>query len=685
MHNPYLAFRELPDFAALTPELAEPAVRQILAEATTQLEQLETEARPSWDGVMHPLDELGEPLSFAWGIVGHMMSVMNSEAWRSVHETLQPEVVAFGLRCGQSAPLYGAMQALASSDAAAALSGPQQRVLEATLRSAEQSGVGLADESRDRFNAIQAELASLSTQFSNHLLDATKAFTLRLDAQDDVAGFPPSLLAATAVASGDESATAEQGPWAVTLEGAIFMPFMQYCRQRELREQVYRAYVTRASEGELDNSGIIRDILKLKQESAALLGYATVAELSLSCKMAPSTEAVYDLLASLRGAAWPVAQQEQQELADYASARGAPLPLRNWDVAFWAEAMRQEQYDYSSEDFRPYFQFPRVLEGLFALAARLFDVQIGPSDGAESVWHPDVRVFQVAEHDGTPLARFYLDPYSRPATKRGGAWVNPVLPRKPLPDGTTQLPVAYLVCNQANPTADAPSLMSLDEVTTLFHEFGHALQHMLTTVDEPGASGLYNIEWDAVELASQFMENWCYEFNTVEGLSAHVQSGESVPRELFDKADAARTYRSGATMMRQLFFSVLDMQLHDRYDPAGVESPAQLKEALAADYSTLPLLPEDRFLCGFGHIFGGGYAAGYYSYKWAEVLSADAYAAFEEAGLQDEAALRATGRRYRDTILALGGGTHPMEVFREFRGRDPSPAALLRHAGLASA
>ncbi len=682
MPNPLLAFRDLPDFESLSPEQAVPAVTRLLAEAATGITQLEAEAQPTWEGLMKPLEVLGEPLEFAWGLIGHMMSVMNSEAWRSVHEELQPEVVAFGLRCGQSVPLYRCMQALAASEAFNTLSLPQQRVLEASMRSAEQSGVGLTETSRARFNIIQTELASLATQFSNHLLDATKAFTLPIERAADVAGFPPSLLAATAAASGEE-ATPESGPWTVTLEGAIFMPFMQYCQNRQLRESVYRAYVTRASDGDLDNCGIIRQILKLKGESAALLGYATVAELSLSRKMADSTTAVYDLLGSLRDAAWPFAQQEQQVLSDYAAAHGAPVPLRNWDIAYWSEAMRQEQFDYSSEDFRPYFQFPRVLEGLFSLATRLFDVQIEPSDGAESVWHADVKVFHVKDQDGTPLASFYLDPYSRPATKRGGAWVNPVQPRKLRPDGALQLPVAYLVCNQANPTADAPSLMSLDEVTTLFHEFGHALQHMLTTVAEPGASGLYNIEWDAVELASQFMENWCYEFNTVERLSAHIESGASVPRELFDKADAARTYRAGATMMRQLFFSVLDMRLHDSYDPAGEQTATQLKESLAADYSTLPLLPEDRFLCGFAHIFGGGYAAGYYSYKWAEVLSADAFAAFEEAGLGNEEAVRAMGRRYRDTILALGGGTHPMDVFQQFRGRAPSPQALLRHSGLA--
>ena len=367
-----------------------------------------------------------------------------------------------------------------------------------------------------------------------------------------------------------------------------------------------------------------------------------------------------------------------------ASAREAGVPeaddLRNWDVAFWAERLREQRYAYSDEQLRPYFPLPRVLDGLFALAERLFGVRVRAADGEAPVWHPDVRFFRVADEDGTPLAAFYLDPYSRPAEKRGGAWMDECVGRAP-----GRLPIAYLICNQAPPVGDKPSCMTFDEVHTLFHEFGHGLQHMLTTVERPLAAGIRNVEWDAVELPSQFMENWCYHRETLLGLSSHVETGEALPDELFQKLCAARTFRAGSNMLRQLYFALLDLELHHTWTPDGGESPFDLQQRIAAHTTVIPPLPEDRFLCGFGHIFAGGYAAGYYSYKWAEVLSADAFGAFEDAGLGDPAAVASTGRRFRDTVLALGGSRHPMEVFRAFRGREPSTEALLRQSGLARA
>ena len=404
--------------------------------------------------------------------------------------------------------------------------------------------------------------------------------------------------------------------------------------------------------------------------------------------MAPDVGAVRRLLEELRAVSYAAAERELAELRVFARAHGETAELTHWDIAFWAERQREERYAFSEEELRPYFPLPAVLTGLFALAERLFGVRIRAADGEAPVWHADVRFFRVDDDRGQPLAAFYLDPYSRPAEKRGGAWMDECLGRSRLfadARGRARLPVAHLVCNQTPPVGDKPSLMTFDEVETLFHEFGHGLQHMLTRVDYGLASGIRNVEWDAVELPSQFMENWCYHRETLLGFARHFETGAPLPDALIEKLRAARTYRAGSDMLRQLFFSLLDLELHDGFDPDGAQTVFDVQQRIAARASLLPPLPEDRFLCSFGHIFAGGYAAGYYSYKWAEVLSADAFAAFEEAGLENAAALAATGRRYRDTVLGLGGSAPAMEVFKSFRGREPKTDALLRHYGLLAA
>ena len=503
-------------------------------------------------------------------------------------------------------------------------------------------------------------------------------------------GLPASLLelaAQLARDAGEEGASAERGPWRIGLDAPCYIPFMEHARRRDLREQLYRAYVTRASSGETDNTPLIRRILALRREEARILGYADFAEVSLASKMARDVDAVEQLLVELRDASVDAARAEVEALRELAREEGAPEAedFQVWDVLFWAERLRERRFAYTDEELRPYFPLPRVLDGLFGLANRLFDVTIEAADGETAVWHPDVRFFRVRNESGEPIAAFFLDPYSRPGEKRGGAWMDECVGRSSLlADGDgVRLPVAYLVCNQAPPTGGRPSLMSFDEVETLFHEFGHGLQHMLTRVDYGLASGIRNVEWDAVELPSQFMENWLYHRETVLGLSGHVESGEPLPDALFEKVRAARNHMAGYQMLRQLYLAKTDLSLHRDYDPEGSEAPEDVQRRVAERYGLLPLIPEDRFLCGFGHIFGGGYAAGYYSYKWAEVLSADAFSAFEEAPLDDEEAVRATGRRYRDTVLALGGSCAPMEVFVAFRGREPSTEALLRHSGLA--
>ncbi len=684
--DPLLRCGELPRFDRFETERVVPAIRQLLGELSASLDALEARVEASWEGLVLPLERMNERLGHAWGLVGHMLAVRNSDALRLAHETVQGEVIAFGLRQAQSPAIHEGLQRLRAGAAFAALDPTQQRIVECLLRDARHAGVALPPEKRARFNAIQAELAQLGTRFNNHVLDATRAFSILVRDPAEMAGTPPSLRALTAQNArehGEPGATAEAGPWRLSLDAPVLIPFLEHGACRPLRERLYRANIGRASTGELDNTPVLEGILALRQEMAQLLGFASYAELSLDAKMAPSLAAVDALLERLRRASIPGAQADLANVQAFAAAHGQSEPVALWDVPYWAERLREARFDYSEEALRPYFPLPRVLEGLFALAKRLFDVEIVAADGETPVWHPDVRFFRVRDGRGQPIAAFFLDPYSRPGDKRGGAWMDDCIGRTRRPaENVLRLPVAYLVCNQAPPVGDTPSLMAFDEVLTLFHEFGHGLQHMLTRVDHGMASGIRNIEWDAVELPSQFMENWCYHRETLLGLSCHVETGERLPDALFEKITRARTFRAGTFMLRQLYFAMLDLALHRDPSVLHRERIFAVQAEIAARTTVLPPLPEDRFLCSFGHIFAGGYAAGYYSYKWAEVLSADAFSAFEEAGLEDPRALARTGRRFRDTVLASGGGVPPMQVFESFRGRAPSPEALLRHSGL---
>ncbi|OUL35707.1 M3 family metallopeptidase [Nostoc sp. 106C] len=690
--NPLLKGAGLPPFTEVKPEQVVPAFQQLLAELDAELATIEANVQPTWSGLVEPLDKLTERLSWSWGIVNHLMGVKNSPELREAFEAVQPEVVQFITKLGQSQPVYNAFKALRSSDAWNSLEAAQQRIVEAAIRDAELSGVGLQGEARERFNAIQMELAELSTKFSNHVLDATKAFSLTLTSKEEIDGLPPSLLslaAQAARAAGEENATPENGPWLITLDFPSYGPFMQHSTRRDLREKLYKAFISRAASGDLDNNPLINRILELRQELASLLGFQNFAELSLASKMAPNVEAVEALLEELRRVSYDAAVKDLEALKAFALSKEAKEAedLKHWDISFWAERQREEKFAFTAEELRPYFPLHQVLDGLFGLVKRLFGVTVTPADGQAPVWHEDVRYFQIADETSAPIAYFYLDPYSRPAEKRGGAWMDVCIHRgKTSENGATsiRLPVAYLVCNQTPPIDGKPSLMTFNEVETLFHEFGHGLHHMLTKVDYTGAAGINNVEWDAVELPSQFMENWCYERPTLFGMAKHYETGESLPEHYYQKLIAARNYMSGSGMLRQLHFSIVDLELHSRYRPGGDETPADVRLRIAKTTTVLPPLPEDAFLCAFGHIFGGGYAAGYYSYKWAEVLSADAFAAFEEAGLENEEAIKITGRRYRDTVLALGGSRHPMEVFKTFRGREPSTTPLLRHNGLAA-
>ena len=692
----------LPQFEAITPgavsahipELIEELGRELTALEGQLSQALESGTPLSWDTVMDPLQRLGERLRWSWGVVSHLNGVCNSPELREAHAAQQAAVVQFGNRAGQSTVIYKALEHL--QEQGAQLDGAQRRILAAELRDMQLRGVGLSGSEQEAFNNASQELAELSTRFGNQVLDATNGWTLRLSEPEQVDGLPSSLLdqlAQAARQAGDEEATAEAGPWLLGLDMPRYAPFLKYSRRRDLREQVYRAHVSRASGqagSEHNNWPLIERILTLRGEQARRLGYAHWADVSLAAKMADSESAVEALLEELRAAAYPVAQQELEALAGCADRHGAPeaADLKPWDVSFWAEKLRQESFELDSEALRPYFPLPRVLEGLFALCGRLFGITIEAADGQAPVWHRDVRYFRICEGSqagsaqGTPIAGFYLDPYSRPGSKRGGAWMDECLVRSSSPDGTPVLPVAYLICNQSPPVGATPSLMTFEEVETLFHEFGHGLQHMLTTVERPQAAGINGVEWDAVELPSQFMENWCYDRSTLMGMARHWQSGEPLPEEEFRKLLAARTFMGGSATLRQVHFALVDLKLHSQWQPGSGQSPEQLRREIAANTTVLAPIDEDAFLCSFGHIFAGGYAAGYYSYKWAEVLSADAFSAFEEVGLENEEQIRETGRRFRDTVLSLGGSLDPKEVFEAFRGRQPSSNALIRHSGL---
>jgi oligopeptidase A len=690
--NPLLVPDRLPSFPDIDASHVVPAITHLVRTLELELTALEEHAGADWETV-ECLTDVAEPLTHAWGVVGHLMAVRNSPQLRAAHSEVQPHVVGAFMRVAQSKTLFCALSALQQIPAWPAFNRAQQRTVEKKLLDARLSGMDLQGAARDRFNALETELSEVETTFGNHVLDATKAWSMVLTDGPDVAGLPQSCLAMAAQSArlaGHAQASAEQGPWRITLDAPSYGPFMRHARSRLLREHTYRAYMTRASQGEHDNTGLIDRILALRAEKAALLGFPSFAELSLATKMVPSVDTVQERLEELRAAAFPAAEKDLEAVRALA-ARGIPsvdpLEVAQWDVEYLAERIREERFSFTEEELRPYFPFPRVLAGLFSLAERLFGVVVTPATEKAPRWHPDVQYFEVSARDGLPLAAFYLDPYSRPENKRGGAWADECIARRQRAGSQDppRLPVAYLCCNQTPPVDGAPSLMTFHEVETLFHEFGHGLQHMLTTVNCAEVSGLRGIEWDAIELPSQFMENWCYHRETLMGISGHYLTGERIPALLFDKILAARTFRAGSMMLRQIHFARVDLELHHGMTPGGAESVFDVNARIAKETSVLAPVPWDRFLCGFTHIFSGGYAAGYYSYKWAEVLSADAFAAFEDAGLDAPSALQSVGQRFRETILALGGAEHPLEVFRRFRGRPPSTAALLRHSGLTTA
>ena len=677
----------LPDYQAITPEAVSQGIPWLLTQLEAELELIEASLKAqgsdlSWSDLMPPMQQLGERLRWSWGVVNHLLMVCNTPELREAHQQQQAAVVRFSSRLGQSKTIYRALKQLNAADDQ--LNDCRRRILQQELLGMELRGVGLDGFDQECFNRLTEELTALSTRFSNNVLDATASWELLLSSPEEMEGCPDSLrelLADAARRQGHEQATAADGPWLMGLDYPRYGPFLQHSCRRDLREKVYRGFISRAASGEHNNSDLVGQILALRQQKAELLGYDNWAEVSLASKMAPSVQAVESLLEDLRDPSHRAAEQELKDLEALAG-----FALKPWDVSYWSEQLRQQRFDLDTEALRPWFPLPQVLDGLFDLCGRLFDIRISAADGEAPIWHQDVRFFRVSDaSSGEALAAFYLDPFSRPGSKRGGAWMDDCLGRHCSPDGNKVLPVAYLICNQTPPVGDTPSLMSFGEVETLFHEFGHGLQHMLTTVEEPEAAGINGVEWDAVELPSQFMENWCYDRPTLDGMARHWQTGEPLAESERQKLLQAKTFMAGAATLRQVHLALTDLRLHEQWRTEGGRSPEQLRRQVAETTTVLPLLEEDALLSSFGHIFSGGYSAGYYSYKWAEVLSADAFSAFEDAGLDDEQAVQATGRRFRDTVLSRGGSEAPADVFSAFRGRPPSAQALLRHSGLVTA
>jgi oligopeptidase A len=683
MTNPLLAARPLnalPDFAAIRPEHAEPALDQVLAENRSALAQrLADLGEPTWQTLIEPLEALGERVSQAWGPVSHLFSVTSTPEWLAAYNAGLPKITEYGLELSQSEPLYQAYERLSRSPSFAGLNETQKKVVRDALRDFRLSGIGLPPAQKERFKQISMRLSEIQTKFEENLMDAIQAWQLHVTDVSRLRGMAPAALeqaAQKAKAKGLDG-------WLLTLDFPSYDAVVSYADDRALRRELYTAYATRASDqgpqaGQFDNSALMDEILALRHEEAQLLGYANFAELSLATKMAESPDAVETFLLDLARRSKPRAQAELDELRAFARSLGGPEDLEPWDLAYYAEKLKERQLDLNDEALRPYFPLPAVLDGLFRLIHRLYGARVVPEPGVP-VWHPQVQAYALQDESGRTFGRFYLDPYAR-EQKRGGAWMDECVSRRRGADGL-QLPVAYLVCNFRPALGEQPGLLTHDEVLTLYHEFGHGLHLLMTQVEESALAGIHGVEWDAVELPSQFMENWCYEPEMLREYARHWQTGEPLPQAQIDKLRQSRRFQTGLATVRQIEFALFDLRLHRDYRPG---QGARVLETLAAVRDEVAVLKPpafNRMPWSFSHIFAGGYAAGYYSYKWAEVLSADAFAAFEEAGLTPEK-LRETGRRFLDGILSRGGSREAAELFRAFRGREPSIEPLLRHNGL---
>ncbi len=679
MSNPLLNLNGLPPFSDIKPEHVEPAIDALLAECRDTVQTLlDNNTHYSWDNLVQPIEEVEDKLERAWSPVSHMNSVVNSDALRDAYNACLPKLSDYATEMGQNEQLFAAYRQIAESSEFASLTDAQQKIINNALRDFRLSGIDLPEDKRARYKTIMQELSALTSKFEENLLDATNAWKKLISNEDELSGLPDS---AKSLARQMAEREGEEG-WLFNLEFPSYYPVMTYADNRELRRELYEAYVTRASDTgphdkSLDNTPVMEEILRLRHEEAQLLGFNNYAECSLATKMANSTDEVLQFLHDLADRSLALAKSDLQAVRDFAREQFGVDELESWDVGYYSEKLRQHKYAITQEELKPYFPEDRVISGMFGVVEKLYGLSIKAIKDVNT-WHQDVGFYEITDSKGETRGRFYLDLYARPK-KRGGAWMADCISRRLTNDGV-QTPVAFLTCNFSPPIGNDPALFTHDEVITLFHEFGHGLHHMLTQVDYAGVSGISGVAWDAVELPSQFMENWCWEREALDLIAGHYQTGEKLPAELYERMIAAKNFQSAMQMVRQLEFSIFDFRLHAEYDPDKGGRIYEILDQVREEVAVMKPPSFNRFPHSFSHIFAGGYAAGYYSYKWAEVLSADAFAAFEETGIFDQE----TGKRFLSSILERGGSREPMELFIDFRGREPSIDALLRHSGLAA-
>ena len=685
----------LPSFNEFTPEKIEKEFPNLIEKLHSDFNTIESNFNIlldnkilNWDSIMIPLNKINEELRWSWGVISHLNSVNNNERLRNVYSKLLPQVINLGNKFGQSKIIYKTLKRLKENNN---FDITKNRILEKEILDMEHSGISLNNYDQQEFNKISERLGELSTKFSNNVLDATNKWFLILENKSQVDGLPERVLELMAISAHkqlkrEDELDFKRGPWKLSLDIPTYTAFMSYAKDRHLREKLYKAFVSRASEGDQNNCHIIEEILKLRTEQSKLLGYESWAELSLSSKMASKIKNVEKLLEELRIPSLNAAELELKHLNEFAYKNdfNRDEKLKPWDISYWSELLRKEKFNLDQESLRPWFPLNDVLKGLYRLSEKLFDIKVVEANGEAPIWHKDVLFFNILDKNNNKIASFYLDPFSRPESKRGGAWMDECLCKNINSKGEKIVPVAYLVCNQTPPSNNKPSLMSFEEVQTLFHEFGHGLQHMLTTIDLPQAAGINNVEWDAVELPSQFMENWCFDKKTLLNIAKHWETGEKLPEDDYLKLCANRTFNCGMTTLRQLHFALTDLRIHSNISSNKDKNCDQIRREIARDTTVIAPIQEDKFLCCFSHIFAGGYSAGYYSYKWAEVLSADAFSMFEEAGLDNDQTIKDIGLKFKETILSLGGSLPPLETFKLFRGREPKTDPLIKHLGLSN-
>ena len=680
MSNPLLEMKGLPPFSSIKPEHVEPAIDALLEQNRKRLKEiLSSNQNYSWQNLVEPQDEMEDRLNRVWSPVSHMNSVVNSDELREAYNACMPKLSEYGTEMGQNVELYKAYNAIAEGDEYNKLDDAQKKVIDNVLRDFHLSGVDLAEDKKARYKEIKQELSKLTTRYEENILDATHGWQKQVTDETVLKGLPNSAIAMAKQAAEEK----ELEGWLFTLDFPSYYAVMSYADNEKLREEMHEAYVTRASDqgpnaGKWDNSQIMDDILRLRHELANLLGFSNYAERSLATKMAENTDQVLSFLHDLAKRSKPIAEKELQELKEFAKKEYGEEQLDPWDLTYYSEKLRQHTYSISQEELKPYFPETKVTPGMFDVVKRLYGLQIKEVDQVD-VLHDDVRFYEIRDAENNLRGQFYLDLYAR-AKKRGGAWMDDCRGRRKLTDNAIQIPVAYLTCNLTPPIGDDPALFTHDEVITLFHEFGHGLHHMLTQVDYIDVSGINGVAWDAVELPSQFMENWCWEREALDVIAGHYKTGEPMPEDLYQRMYAAKNFQAGMQMVRQLEFSIFDFRLHAEYDPAKGARVQEILDEVRSEVSVVKPASYNRFQHGFSHIFAGGYAAGYYSYKWAEVLSADAFSKFEENGIFDEK----TGQHFMKTVLEQGGTREPMALFVEFRGREPQIDALLRHSGIAA-